>query len=126
MRRLRAAVGIAFVGGVLILVGGGTAAAGTAAPGGAAAAAPTTTYPSYSQDTGTTTTTVAPTTTSTVAPLPGNLAPTPSTLPLTYKKQSGHVSPVFAALSGAGFAIALILLATQAVLTRKGRHGPTL
>ena len=55
----------------------------------------------------------------------GILAP-PSTLPLTTKEQSGHVNPVFAELSGVGFFIALVLMAVQAVLTRRGGRGRSL
>jgi hypothetical protein len=47
-------------------------------------------------------------------------------LPLTTKKQSGHVSPVFAELSGVGFFVALVLIAVQAVLTRRGGKGRSL
>lgn len=86
-----------------------------------------TTYHGYSTATVTTTpTTIAPTTTSTVAPLPGQIKAPPSTLPLTTKRQSGHVSPVFAELSGVGFFAFLVLLGVQAALTRKGRRGRTL
>ena len=88
---------------------------------------PTTGYSRSTAATDTTTTTVAPTTTTTVAPLGGGgiLAP-PSTLPLTTKEQSGHVNPVFAELSGVGFFIALVLIAVQAVLTRRGGRGRSL
>jgi K+-transporting ATPase A subunit len=47
-------------------------------------------------------------------------------LPLTTKKQNGHVNPVFAELSGVGFFIALVLMGTQAVLTRRRGSGRTL
>lgn len=89
--------------------------------------APTTSYSRSTASTDTTTTAPAPTTTTTVAPLggPGLPAP-PSTLPLTTKKQSGHVSPVFAELSGVGFFVVLVLIAIQAVLTRRGGKGHSL
>ncbi|MDQ2728128.1 MAG: hypothetical protein M3Y91_09765 [Actinomycetota bacterium] len=88
---------------------------------------PTTSYSRSTASTDTTTTAPASTTTTTVAPLggPGLPAP-PSTLPLTTKKQSGHVSPVFAELSGVGFFIALVLVAIQAVLTRRRGKGRSL
>jgi hypothetical protein len=89
---------------------------------------PTTTYRRSPAVTDTTTTVApAPTTTTTVAPLggPGLPAP-PSTLPLTTKKQNGHVNPVFAELSGVGFFIALVLMGTQAVLTRMRGKGCSL
>lgn len=86
---------------------------------------PTTSYSRSTASTDTTTTTPAPTTT--VAPLggPGLPAP-PSTLPLTTKKQNGHVNPVFAELSGVGFFIVLVLIAVQALLTRRGGKGHSL
>jgi hypothetical protein len=43
---------------------------------------------------------------------------TPSTVPLTTKQQSSHVSPVFAALSGAGFFVALLIMGVRFLLTR--------
>lgn len=57
----------------------------------------------------------------TVGPLPPASAP-PSTIPLTTKGQSSHVSPVFAILSGVGAAVVLLILATQWFLTRPGRR----
>ncbi|HEY3810757.1 MAG TPA: hypothetical protein VGL49_04915 [Acidimicrobiales bacterium] len=68
--------------------------------------------------------TTAPTTTTsstTIAPIGGHLSVPPSTLPLRTKTQSAHVSPVFAALSGAGFFVALVIMATRFVLTRPRR-----
>jgi len=67
--------------------------------------------------------TTLPATTTTVAALGGPLSVPPSTLPLSFKQQSGHVSPLFAQLSGAGFVSVALLMATQAVLTRKRRAG---
>lgn len=58
---------------------------------------------------------------SSVGPLPPGSAP-PSTIPLTTKGQSGHVSPVFAVLSGVGAAVVLLILGTQWLLTRPGRR----
>jgi hypothetical protein len=46
----------------------------------------------------------------------------PSTLPFTTKQQSSHVSPVFAALSGAGFFAALLIVGVRFLLTRPGRR----
>jgi hypothetical protein len=58
---------------------------------------------------------------SSVGPLPTGSTP-PSTIPLTTKGQSGHVSPVFAVLSGVGAAVVLLILGTQWLLTRPGRR----
>ena len=67
-------------------------------------------------------TTAAPTTTSTtIAPIGGHLPVPPSTVPLRTKAQSAHVSPVFAALSGAGFLAAFLIMAGRFILTRPGR-----
>jgi hypothetical protein len=57
----------------------------------------------------------------TIGPLPPASA-LPSTIPLTTKGQSSHVSPVFAILSGVGAAVVLLILATQWFLTRPGRR----
>jgi len=46
-----------------------------------------------------------------------------STLPLATKAQNAHVNPLFAYLSGIGFAVALLIMLTQYVLTRAGRRG---
>jgi hypothetical protein len=46
----------------------------------------------------------------------------PSTLPLQTRALSTHISPVFAALSGAGFFVALVIMATCFVLTRPRRR----
>ena len=69
--------------------------------------------------------TAVPAPATTLAPLGTHLAPPPSTLPLTDKPPSAHVSGVLAVLSGAGFAVALLIMAVQYVLTRpRGRgHG---
>ena len=66
-------------------------------------------------------TTAPPAPPPTVGPLPPAPAP-PSTIPLTTKGQSSHVSPVFAILSGVGAAIVLLILVTQWFLTRPGRR----
>ena len=85
--------------------------------------APPTTVARTRQTYITTPTTVA--TTTTLAPIPGiggHLPVSASTLPFTTKQQSSHVSPVFAALSGAGFFIALIIIGVRFLLTRPGRR----
>jgi hypothetical protein len=46
----------------------------------------------------------------------------PSTVPLQTRTPSTHISPVFAALSGAGFFVALVIMATRFVLTRPRRR----
>lgn len=64
-------------------------------------------------------------TTTTVAPIPGiggHLPVSASTLPFTTKQQSAHVNPVFAALSGAGFLVALVIIAVRFLFTRSGRR----
>jgi len=61
------------------------------------------------------------TTSTTIAPIGGRIPVPPSTLPLSTKAQSAHVSPVFAALSGAGFFVAFVIMASRFVLTRPGR-----
>jgi hypothetical protein len=45
----------------------------------------------------------------------------PSTLPLRTKTQSAHVSPVYAALSGAAFFVVLVIMAIRFVQTRPKR-----
>ena len=67
-------------------------------------------------------TTAAPTTTSTtIAPI-GNRLPAPAvTLPLITRGSNGHVNPLFAILSGVGFFVALVIMATTYVLTRSKR-----
>jgi hypothetical protein len=74
---------------------------------------------------GTTPTTPAPTTTSTsttIAPIGGHIPVSPSTLPLRTKAQNAHVSPVFAALSGAGFFVALLIMGISFIMTRPRRR----
>jgi hypothetical protein len=69
--------------------------------------------------------TPAPTTTTTsttIAPIDGRIPVPPSTLPLRTKTQSAHVSPVLAALSGAGFFVAFLIMAGRFILTRSGRR----
>jgi hypothetical protein len=61
------------------------------------------------------------TTSTTIAPIGNRIPVAPSTLPLTTKAQNAHVSPVFAALSGAGFFVALVIMGTRFVLSRPGR-----
>ena len=66
-------------------------------------------------------TTAAPTTSTTIAPIGGHLPVPPSTVPLRTKAQSAHISPVFAALSGAGFLAAFLIMAGRFIPTRPGR-----
>ena len=85
--------------------------------------APPTTQPPVQQTVPPTTapprTTVPPSTTTTTLPaIGGNLPVTPSTVPFTTKQESSHVSPVFAALSGAGFFLALVIVGVRFWLTR--------
>lgn len=68
-------------------------------------------------------TTLAPTTpapTTTLVGIGGHLPAGPVTLPLRTTSSNGHVSPVFAWLSGAGFAIALIMVCFRLYMTRSG------
>jgi hypothetical protein len=62
----------------------------------------------------------APTTTATTLPsiVNGNLPVTPSTVPFTTEQQSSHVSPVFAALSGAGLFVALVIVGVRFITSR--------
>ncbi|HET6915640.1 MAG TPA: hypothetical protein VFH56_06070 [Acidimicrobiales bacterium] len=62
------------------------------------------------------------TTNTTLPSIGGNLPVTPSTVPFTTKQQSSHVSPVFAALSGIGFFLALIIVAVRFWFTRPPRQ----
>ena len=80
---------------------------------------PTYPYPVYTGPTVTLRTTT--TTSTTIAAIGNRLPVTPSTLPFSTKSQSAHVSPVFAALSGAGFLVAFVIMAVTFVLTRPGR-----
>ncbi len=64
--------------------------------------------------------TAAPPTT--IAPL-ANIPAPPSTLPLATRAESAHVSPLFAELSVAGFAIVLALVGLQWILTWPRRRG---
>lgn len=65
------------------------------------------------------TTIPAPTTTASTLPsIGGNLPVTPSTVPFTTKQQSSHVSPVFGALSGAGFFVALVIVLVRFISSR--------
>lgn len=82
---------------------------------------PTYTSPLYSPPTRLLPTTLP--TTTTIAPLGGHLPVPPSTLPLLTKGDSSHVSPVYAALSGAGFFVALCIMAGRWILTRPRRLG---
>ena len=65
------------------------------------------------------TTLPAPTTTATTLPsIGGSLPVTPSTVPFTTEQQSSHVSPVFAALSGAGLFVALVIVLVRFITSR--------
>lgn len=100
-----------------------TAATTTAPP----RTAPPTTAPRVTQSPVQTftprTTVAAPTTTSSTLPsiVGGNLPVTPSTVPFTTKEQSSHVSPAFAALSGAGLFVALVIVAVRFITSRPPR-----
>lgn len=74
---------------------------------------------SYSPTTLAPTTTI-PTTTTTILGIGGRVPAAPVTLPLQTKGSNGHVSPVFAWLSGIGLAIALLIIATRLFVTRPG------
>jgi hypothetical protein len=63
--------------------------------------------------------TVAPSTT--IAPLGNRLPVSPSTLPFATKAQNAHVAPVFAALSGGGFFVALVIVGICFVRSRSPR-----
>jgi hypothetical protein len=67
-------------------------------------------------------TTTAPTTLTTIPGIGGHLPVSPQTLPFATKQQSSHVSPVFAALSGAGFFVALLIAGVRFLLTRPRRQ----
>jgi hypothetical protein len=69
--------------------------------------------------------TPAPTTTTTsttIAPIGGHIPVPPSTLPLRTKAQNAHVSPVLAALSGAGFFVALLIMGVSFFMSRPRRR----
>ena len=82
-------------------------------------AAPRTVAPSRQTYPTSLTTVPSSTTTATTIPgIGGHLPVAASTLPFTTKQQSSHVSPVFAALSGAGFFVALLIMGVRFVLSR--------
>jgi hypothetical protein len=66
--------------------------------------------------------TVAPPSGSTVVPIGSQLPAPPVTLPLTTKPESSHVDPLLAKLSLAGFALVILLLFVQTILTRPRRR----
>lgn len=66
------------------------------------------------------TTTTLPPTTTTIQGIGGRVPVAPATLPLRTAGTNGHVSPVFAWLSGIGFAIAILVAAARLVVTRGG------
>ncbi|MGH3284809.1 MAG: hypothetical protein ACRDPD_09035, partial [Streptosporangiaceae bacterium] len=63
------------------------------------------------------------TTSTTIAGIAGHIPKTPTTVPLTTRKPNAHFSPVFAELSAAGFALVVLMLLVQVVLTRRHRRG---
>lgn len=65
-------------------------------------------------------TTTAPTTTTTILGIGGHLPAAPVTLPLHTQSSNGHVNPAFAWLSGAGFAVALLIVGYRFFATRPG------
>ncbi len=80
--------------------------------------APQTTYPAV-----TAAATSPPVSPSTSLPSIRNRIPVPpSTVPLQTKALSTHISPVFAALSGAGFFVAVVMMATRFVMSRPRRR----
>jgi hypothetical protein len=97
------AIAVAFT---VLLALGPSGVAGPRAPGTQAAIPPTT---------------AAPPPPGSVGPLPTG-SPPPSTIPLTTKGQSAHISPIFPVLSGVGVAVVLLVFGTQWVLTRRGRR----
>lgn len=66
-------------------------------------------------------TTVPSTTVAPVVPIGNNLAPTPATVPFATASKSAHVDPILAKVSLGAFALVLLLLIIQFVLTRRGR-----
>ncbi len=58
----------------------------------------------------------------TVAANDGTIPPPASTVPLVTKAQNAHVDPFFAYLSGVGLFVAIVIMATQYLLTRPGRR----
>jgi hypothetical protein len=77
----------------------------------------------YAQGAGVTTP-ATPTPTYTTIPSIRNQIPVPpSTVPLQTRAMSTHISPVFPALSGAGFFVALVMVTTRVVMTRARRKG---
>ena len=67
-------------------------------------------------------TTAAPPTPTTLPSIRNRIPVPPSTVPLQTRTPSTHISPVFAALSGAGFFVALVMMATRFVMTRPRRR----
>jgi hypothetical protein len=68
------------------------------------------------------TTPTSSTTSTTIAPLGGHVPASPSTVPLTTKGTSAHVSPFFAILSGAGFLVAILIVSGRFISTRPRRR----
>lgn len=95
-------------------------ASGTTAPARVIAPTPYTTPRSRYQTPTTPPPTTAPATTTTILGIGGRLPTAPVTLPLHTQSSNGHVNPAFAWLSGAGFAIALILVGYRLFATRPG------
>lgn len=81
------------------------------------------TYPSYLRYGSTTSTSSTSTTSTSIAvPIGGRLPVTPSTLPLATTAPNAHVSPVFAALSGAGLFLTLVIVVVQLIRTRASKQ----
>jgi hypothetical protein len=83
--------------------------------------APTTVPVTFPLVTGPSTTVSTTSTTSTTIAGLGHLPISPATLPLRTKGTNGHVDPVFAYLSGIGFFLTLVIMATKFVTTRPSR-----
>lgn len=92
----------------------------TTAPARVIAPPPYTTPRSQYQAPTTSPPTTVPATTTTILGIGGRLPAAPVTLPLHTQSSNGHVNSVFAWLSGAGFAVALIIVGYRLLATRPG------
>jgi hypothetical protein len=77
----------------------------------------------YAQGTGVTTPATQTPTFTTIPSIRNQIPVPPSTVPLQTRAMSTHISPLFPALSGAGFFIALIMVTSRLVMTRGRRKG---
>lgn len=91
--------------------------------------APDYSYPTYSSYSSTlpygqrvSTTSTSTSSTTLVAPLGPQLPRPQATVPLSTKGTSGHVDPVFAMLSGAGFFLALLIMVGSFLMSRPSRQ----